>query len=259
MNNIKIETKNLKVTLSGKDIIKDINIEIPKNKFVGIIGPNGSGKSTMLKSIYRVLKPSGGSIYLDGKNLKDTSIKESARKLAVLSQASQMSFDFTVFDMVLMGRSPYKKPLESDTLKDIELANEALKKVGMYEYKDRIYTSLSGGEQQRILLARALTQNTDCYILDEPTNHLDIKYQLEILDIVKNLKVTSIVALHDLNLACMYCDYIYVMDKGNIVASGKPKELITEKLIKDIYGVESKVEYNELDDRIYIFYKTSKK
>lgn len=251
--NKKIEVKDLYVNLSGKEILHSVNLNIEEGKFVGVIGPNGSGKSTLLKTIYRVLKPKVGSIYLNGEDINNISNKESAREIAVVSQTNPMAFDFTVLDMVLMGRSPYKKALESDSKKDIDICISALEKVGMLSYKDRIFTSLSGGEQQRIILARALAQDTKCYILDEPTNHLDIKYQLDILDLIKNLKVTSVVALHDLNLASMYCDYIYVMKDGSVLKKGSPREVLTKEFIKEVYDVDTEI--IEDNDRIHIIYK----
>lgn len=251
----KIEVKDLKIKLSGKEILHGLNMKIEEGKFIGIIGPNGSGKSTLLKAIYRILKPSGGSIFLNGENIKDLSYRDSAKEIGVVAQTNQVDFDFTVFEMVLMGRNPYKKNFESNSIEDLDLAKKSLEKLGMYEYKDRLFSSLSGGEQQRIILARALAQGTSCYILDEPTNHLDIKYQLDILELVKSLEVTSLVALHDLNLAAMYCDYIYVMKDGYIVDHGRPELLLTEEFIKRVYDVETEVEYDKKEDRLHIFYK----
>ena len=212
-----------------------------KDKFTGIIGPNGSGKSTMLKSIYRVLKPDNGVIYLDSKLLTDYSIRESAQKQAVLSQHNYYAFDFQVLDLVLMGRTPYKKPMEADNEEDYAIALECLKMVGMDDYRNSNFNQLSGGEQQRVMLARALTQKTECLILDEPTNHLDIKYQLQLLNIIKNSKLTVIAALHDLNIAAMYCDELVAMKNGNILKMGTPDDILTSNFIYEMYEVEADV------------------
>lgn len=247
-----IKTENINVTLEKNNILKGINIEVDNKEFVGIIGPNGSGKSTLLKCIYRILKPSEGVIKLDGINMKNISIKESSKKLSVLSQHNNYNFDFTVKEIVLMGRAPYKKFMERDNKEDYDIVNDALEKVDMLEFKDRSFQSLSGGEQQRVILARALSQKPKCLILDEPTNHLDIKYQLQLMRIVKSLNIEVIAAIHDLNIAAMYCDKIYVLKDGKIVKCGKTNEVLTKKLIKDVYEVDADVIINE--DRVHICY-----
>ena len=248
--NIKVD--DLKITLEKNNILKDINIEVDNKEVVGIIGPNGSGKSTLLKCIYRVLKPNDGAILLDNIDIKDMSVKESSKRLAVLSQHNNYNFDFTVKDIVLMGRSPHKKFMERDNKNDYDIANEALKKVDMFEFKDRSFQSLSGGEQQRVILARALAQQPQCLILDEPTNHLDIKYQLQLMRIVKGLGIEVIAAIHDLNIAAMYCDKIYVLRDGEVIKYGKPKDILTQELIKDVYEVNTEVIVKE--ERVHISY-----
>ena len=247
-----IKAENINITLEKNNILKGINIEVDNKEVVGIIGPNGSGKSTLLKCIYRVLKPNDGAILLDEVDIKDMTVKESSKKLAVLSQHNNYNFDFTVKDIVLMGRSPHKKFMERDNKEDYDIVNEALKKVDMLEFKDRSFQSLSGGEQQRVILARALAQQPQCLILDEPTNHLDIKYQLQLMRIVKNLNIEVIAAIHDLNIAAMYCDKIYVLKDGEIIKYGNPKEVLTQKLIKEVYEVDAEVILN--NERIYISY-----
>ena len=248
--NIKVD--DLNITLEKNNILKDINIEVDNKEVVGIIGPNGSGKSTLLKCIYRVLKPNDGAILLDNIDIKDMSVKESSKRLAVLSQHNNYNFDFTVKDIVLMGRSPHKKFMERDNKNDYDIANEALKKVDMFEFKDRSFQSLSGGEQQRVILARALAQQPQCLILDEPTNHLDIKYQLQLMRIVKGLGIEVIAAIHDLNIAAMYCDKIYVLKDGEVIKYGKPKDILTQELIKDVYEVNTEVIVKE--ERVHISY-----
>lgn len=247
-----IKAENINITLEKNNILKDINIEVDNKEVVGIIGPNGSGKSTLLKCIYRVLKPNDGAILLDKVDIKDMTVKESSKRLAVLSQHNNYNFDFTVKDIVLMGRSPHKRFMERDNKEDYAIVNDALKKVEMLEFKDRCFQSLSGGEQQRVILARALAQQPQCLILDEPTNHLDIKYQLQLMRIVKNLNIEVIAAIHDLNIAAMYCDKIYVLKDGEIIKYGNPKEVLTQKLIKEVYEVDAEVILN--NKRVYISY-----
>ena len=236
-----ITTKEIKATLGGANILKGISIDVHSKKFIGIIGPNGCGKSTFLKCVYRVLKPTNGVIKIGDDRLADLSIKESAKKMGVVAQHNFYNFDFAVEEVVLMGRSPHKKSLERDNANDFEIVNECLEIVGLSEFKKRSFSTLSGGEQQRVILARALAQKTQCLILDEPTNHLDIKYQLQLLDIIKSLDLTVLVAIHDLNIAAMYCDYIYVLKQGAVVAQGSPKNILSKELIKEVYEVESSI------------------
>ena len=240
-----LDISSLSFNFGSKNILADIDLSIKNNGIVGIIGPNGSGKSTLLKCIYRVLKPKTGTIFIDGKNINDYQFKETAKKMAVVAQHNDTHFDFNVLEMVLIGRSPHKKFMERDSAEDIELAYKSLEQVNMKDFADRNFSSLSGGEKQRIILARALVQNTDCLILDEPTNHLDIKHQLHFMSLAKDLKITVISAIHDLNIAAMYCDKIYTLKEGQIIASGSVNEVITEEVIKTLYDVEAKIIYDE--------------
>ncbi len=238
---MEIRAENLRVSFDTKEILRGISVNAGKKEFVGVIGPNGSGKSTLLKCIYRVLKPGKGAVYLNGQELYTMSVKSSAKKMAVVSQHNYYNFDFSVREVVLMGRSPHKKALERDDARDFQIVEEALKTVKMEEFADRSFSTLSGGEQQRVILARALAQQTPALILDEPPNHLDITHQLLLLDLVKNLHVTVISALHDLNMAAAFCDKLYVMKQGEAVAYGTPREVLTPALIRDIYQVDAEI------------------
>lgn len=249
---MEILAEAVKLFIGNKQILKGIDFELHNKEFVGIIGPNGSGKSSFLKCVYRIQKPDEGKIFFDGRSLDELSYRETALKLAVVAQHNFYSFDFSVLDVVLMGRSPHKKLLEQDNGNDYEIARQALKTVGMEAFEKRSFSTLSGGEQQRVILARALTQQTECLVLDEPTNHLDIKYQLQIMDIVKKQDITVVAAIHDLNIAAMYCDRLVAIKDGVIAGVGTPEAILTEKFIFDIYGVRSKVNYD--NGRINIIY-----
>lgn len=251
-----IISKNTGFSIKGKDIIKDIEISVVRGEFVGIIGPNGSGKSTFLKCLYRVLKPTDGAIFVKDKDVHKMKDREAAKAMAVLAQHNDFTFDFSVIDTVLMGRTPYKKFMENDTKEDYDLSEMALERVGMGEFRDRSMATLSGGEKQRILLARTLVQKGSCIIMDEPTNHLDIKYTIQIMDILKSLDTTVISAIHDLNMAAQYCDRIYALKDGEVVLSGPPKEVFTRENIKFLYEVDSEI-YEDGDGEIFIRY-TSK-
>ncbi len=238
---MQIRTEDLKAVLNGNPILKGVSLQAGEKQLIGVIGPNGGGKSTLLKCIYRVLQPTGGAVFLDGKPLSEYSFRESALKIAVVAQHNYYNFDFSVRDVVLMGRSPHKKTLERDNAQDFRIVEEALTKVGMLHFAERSFSTLSGGEQQRVILARALAQQTPCLILDEPTNHLDIKYQLQLMDLVRGLDRTVITAVHDLNIAAMYCDWLYAVKDGRVVGQGTPQTLLTPEFIRQVYEVEAEV------------------
>ena len=237
-----IQTDNIQVSFGPKTILYDISLDIRNKEFVGIIGPNGSGKSTFLKCLYRVLQPNNGKIFFDGTEMSSLSHRDTALKMAVVAQHSTVNFDFSVLEMVLMGRSPYKGLLDRDQIDDYEIARHALAQVGLSDFESRNFNTLSGGEQQRVILARALAQRTECLVLDEPTNHLDIKYQLELMTIVKRLDATVVSAIHDLNLAAIYCDRLIALKDGSVVCTGTPQEVLTEDTIRHIYGVSATVQ-----------------
>ena len=249
-----LKIKELKVTLSKKEIVKGIDLAVNNNKFIGLIGPNGSGKSTLLKAIYGVIKPTFGDIFISDTNIKNYNKKNLAKTLGVVSQFNNINFDFKVIDIVLMGRAPYKGLLEQDNKSDYDMALKALSQVGMIDFAQKSFSLLSGGEKQRVILARAITQRPKILILDEPTNHLDIKYQLEVMSIVKNLNICVLAALHDLTLASQFCDELYVLKDGAILYKGTPNEVITEEMIKEVYDVDSNVYINPRTNKLSIEY-----
>ena len=238
-----IRVEALQAVLGGTQILRGVELQVGQRELVGVIGPNGSGKSTLLKCIYRVLKPAAGAVYLDGKDLENYSFKQSARRVAVVAQHNYYNFDFTVQDVVLMGRAPHKRALET---------------VGMAAFAGRSFSTLSGGEQQRVILARALAQDTPCLILDEPTNHLDIKYQLQLMDIVKGLDRTVVAAIHDLNIAAMYCDRLYALKDGEIVAVGTPGEVLTPDFIRRVYEVDART-FTDETGQLHILYHPARR
>lgn len=246
----KLHVKNL----NYKHILKDINLEISKGDFVGIIGPNGSGKSTLLKNIYRVFTPDSGEVLLNNKNIKKLSHKDIAKDMSVVAQENRPEFDFNVLDMVLIGRFAHKGLFQDNTKSDISFAESCLEKVGMIKFKDRSFSNLSGGEKQRVLIARALAQQSDFMILDEPTNHLDIGYQLQIMDIIKAQNLTVFSAIHDLNIACYYCDKIFVMKDGVILDFGTPEDVLNEKIVKELFGLNCSIEKSSATNKLNITY-----
>ena len=248
------------IKIDHLDVVRDhgfslnnIDLIIPDGKMYGLVGPNGSGKSTLIETVCNKIHPDSGKISIDGKNISEYKIKELAKTISVMFQKSEIS-DFEIEDVVLAGRTPYKNIFEQFNSEDEEKAISAIHLVNMDDYLGRRLSSLSGGEQQRIFLARCLTQSSSHIIMDEPTNHLDIKHQLDILNIVKKSKLTILCAIHDLNLAALFCDAIAVMNKGKIVAVGTPEEVLTPSLILDVFGVVATVKINELTGKVNVTY-----
>ncbi|PIE41090.1 MAG: hypothetical protein CSA49_05260 [Gammaproteobacteria bacterium] len=238
---VRLNLENVGWRAADQQILSGVTLAVEPGEMLGLVGPNGSGKSSLLRCIYRYYAPSDGVIYLDDTNLATIALRESARKTAAVLQESTTEFQIKVFDAVLLGRSPHKKFFEQDTDEDYQLAMDALRAVDMEKLAGRFVGTLSGGEKQRMLIARGLCQQAGLLILDEPTNHLDVRHQLEVLSRIASLSVTTIAALHDLNSAAMFCDKLLVLDQGRIVTHGTPEEVLTQQMIKDVYGVESKV------------------
>lgn len=251
---MKLDAKNVSVSIAGTTIVRNLSIEVPDLKFSALLGANGSGKTTLLRSIYRTQKMDSGIVRLDDKDITHFSDKKLARNMAVMGQFNQINFDYTVLDIALMGRYPFNSLLEQERERDYEIALDALDKVGMKSYRDRNFQSLSGGEKQRVVLARALTQSPKILILDEPTNHLDIRYRLEILSIIKELHVTVLAALHDLSLAAQFCDHLYLMKQGEIVTQGQPQAVMTPENLRRIFDVEACVYPSPVNGKLMIQY-----
>ncbi|OIJ99610.1 ABC transporter ATP-binding protein [Streptomyces colonosanans] len=228
-------------TADGTSLIRDVDLDAVPGETVGLVGPNGSGKTTLLRCIYGTLRPTAGSISIDGTDSFALTVKERARRVAVVPQDAPGAFGLTVAEVVAMGRSPHKRFWEQDTKDDTRRVTEALTRVGSADLAHRPFEQLSGGERQRALVARALVQEPGLLALDEPTNHLDIRHQLELLSLLRTLPATKLVVLHDLNLAASYCDRLHVLDAGRVVASGPPADVITEELLDSVYGVRARI------------------
>jgi iron complex transport system ATP-binding protein len=251
---MKLDVAAISWGVAGAQIVREVTLTCPSGGCVGLIGPNGSGKSSLLRCIYRVLPPDTGTIHLGSDDVWQLSARQAAQQISVVLQEPGGEFDFSVREIVLMGRAPHKTLFERDSAEDLRIIEEALAKVDMFAFAERSFLTLSGGEKQRVLLARALAQQTRFLVLDEPTNHLDIRYQLEVLDLVRGLGVTTIAALHDLNLAALYCDWLYVLKAGALVASGPPEAVLTPELILDVYGVQSEVCVHPAHNRLHVIF-----
>lgn len=248
-----LNTAGLGVRLGGHDIIRDLDLQVDAGQIVGLLGPNGSGKSTVLRTVYRALRPHTGSIHLDGQDLLAMSLRGSARQVAALAQDSSSDLDFTVEEVVRLGRAPHQDHGRRLTRRELDLADEAMSRLEVDHLRHRGILSLSGGERQRVLIARALVQEPRLLVLDEPTNHLDIAHQLRLLGMLRG-GCTVLTVLHDLNLAAAACDRIHLLLDGRVVASGTPHEVITRETVQAVYGVDVLVVEHPLTGRPQILH-----
>lgn len=252
---MEINVENLSVNYGNKKVIEDINFKINSGEMVSIIGPNGSGKSTLIKAVSRCLKIETGKIYIDSLCIEKMKTKELSKILAVLPQAKHTPSDTTVEELVSYGRFPHLKFCEKLKKSDREIISWALEKTGLYEHKNRLATSLSGGEKQRVWIAMSLAQKPKILILDEPTTYLDISYQLELLELIKNLNetlgLTVIMVLHDLNYAARYSDKIMVLKNGKLWDWGGPKEILSKKMLKEIFRIDGDIHIDKVNNCPY--------
>ena len=234
-----LNVTNLFGGYSDVNVIKDISFEIKRGEFLGIIGPNGSGKSTLLRLMSHVLTPQKGSIEFEHNDTRKMRLKEFCRKIAFVSQDTLISFSFSVWEIVLMGRIPHLKRLQFETKNDIKIAENALKLTDSFQFKDKKINQLSAGERQRVIIAKALAQEPILLFLDEPTSHLDIGHQIQILDLLKRLNkqadLTIVIVLHDLNLASEYCNRLILLNEGEIFKEGTPHDVLTYQNIEAVY------------------------
>jgi iron complex transport system ATP-binding protein len=241
-----IKVEKLKFSYGKREILKGVDIHIKKGKLIGILGPNGCGKSTLLKSILGVLKNQEGKIQIGEKGLEEYTQKELAKKLSFVPQKSNLSSPMKVEDFVLMGRLPHlKSSWHGYSKEDMEMRDKTLEELGLEDFRERSAFNLSGGEFQRILLARALTQDPEILLLDEPTSALDLNHAVELMSrvrtMVKKKKITSIAVIHDLNLASMFCDELIIMKDGTVKYKGTPKDILTESVLSEVYNLKCKV------------------
>jgi len=223
-------------------VLRDLSISIREQDFIGLIGPNGSGKSTLLKIMGAILKPDSGSIQFKESSLPKINKKLFAQSVSWIPQDHPMVFPFKVSEIVLMGRHPYLSPLSFESEEDFEISRSAMEITMTSQFADRYFNEISGGEKQRVMIASALAQNPEMMLLDEPTAALDLKYQIQILSILKNLnagnKMTLIMAMHDLNLASSFCNRLILLNEGKIVRDGTPEQVLEKNILEQVYGIE---------------------
>jgi iron complex transport system ATP-binding protein len=219
-------------------ILDRVSLVARDGHVVGLLGPNGSGKTTLLRLLAGLRRPDEGAVHLDGTDVRDLARRRIARRLAVVEQDTDSNGDLTVRQVVELGRTPFRGRFDALTDADRLIVDDALARVNLSDKQNQAWQTLSGGEKQRAQLARALAQEPLEILLDEPTNHLDIRHQLELLELLRSLGITCILALHDLAMAARYCDHIVLLDQGRVIAAGPPQDIVTPELISKVYGVD---------------------
>jgi len=248
-----LHIKDVSVNLAGRRIINQVSLRASSN-VVGLVGPNGSGKSTLLRTVYRMLRPAQGQVLAEERDVWTMPAREAARVTAAVVQDSPSDLELTVADCVATGRLPHGRLLGGGRGDDRGAVDRAMAAAGVTGFEDRDVSTLSGGERQRVQLARALAQDPQILVLDEPTNHLDIHHQLQLLALVRDLQITTLVTLHDLNLAAAYCDEIVMLERGRVAASGPPQQVFTPQLLKRVFGVRADTLINPLTGRLQLVY-----
>ncbi len=249
-----IAAENLSWKIGQKLIVDDVTISAIPGKMLGLLGPNGSGKSSLLRLLAGLRKPHAGRVTLDGHDLKSLKRKALSRRIALVEQHANTESNVKVRDVVKLGRIPHHPPFGGWTKADDEIVDSALARVGMESRARDDWQRLSGGERQRVHIARALAQAPTEMLLDEPTNHLDIQHQIELLRLICDISLTSIIAIHDLNHAAMFCDHLVVLDRGRIIAQGAPETVLTETLLREVFRVEARVETSPHHGKPHIHY-----
>jgi iron complex transport system ATP-binding protein len=254
---MRIEAQDLTAGYGNQPVLRGVSLKLQRAEFVGLIGPNGAGKSTLLRALTRSMPLQGGTVYLDGESIHRLSARDIARKIALVPQAEPTLFEFTVREVVLMGRHPHIHGLFGEREEDFAIAARAMAATDTLHLADRPITALSGGEHRRALIARALAQNTSTLLLDEPTAHLDITHQTDLLSLIKKLSerdgTAVFTALHDLNLAAEFCDRLILLADGHIQADGSPDEVLTVENLHNAYGVSVQIGRNPVSGRPFLF------
>ncbi|MDR0334886.1 MAG: ABC transporter ATP-binding protein [Methanomassiliicoccaceae archaeon] len=238
-----LRIEDLRFSYKDKPVLDGVDLEIRPGEVIGIIGPNGCGKTTLLKHLNRNLHPAVGRVLLDDKDIEKMTKADIARYVAVVPQSNEINFSFTVRDIVTMGRMPFLEKFGGESSEDLRKIDEAMEKTNIMEFADRFINTMSGGERQRVIIARALAQTPEIILLDEPTLHLDISNQFDVLDLVKKLSdadgLTVVIVSHDLPMVVRYCDRIVMLKDHKIFAAGAPEEVLTPEIMKEIFNIDA--------------------
>lgn len=238
---MELSLEGVTFALDGRTLVRELSLRAAPGQVTGLVGPNGSGKSTALRCVYRALRPTGGTVFVDRRDLTSLTLRESARAVAAMTQDSSVDLDFTVEEVVALGRAPHLSGNQALGERERGLVTATMARLDIGHLAHRGILTLSGGERQRVLVARALVQEPEILVLDEPTNHLDIRHQIELLSLLRGSGPTVLVVLHDLNLAAAACDRLAVLSQGRLVASGTPGEVLTAELLREVFGVRADV------------------
>ncbi|MDQ2660524.1 MAG: ABC transporter ATP-binding protein [Actinomycetota bacterium] len=249
-----ISAERISHAFDGAGVLHAVTVLARPGEVVGLIGPNGSGKTTLLRTLYRSLAPDAGAIMIDDEPLARYTPQELARAVAVVVQESHGELPFSVTDTVMLGRSPHLGTFQRQSRRDVDIAADALRRVGAEHLADRDMGELSGGERQRVLIARALAQQATHLLLDEPTNHLDIHFQHEVLGLVRDLGVSTIIVLHDLNLAARYCDSLVLLHRGRVAATGAVEDVLDPAVLEPVYGIRIETVHAE-DGQLQLLFR----
>ena len=253
-----LKVEKISFKYDRKNVLNDISFTLEVGDFVGILGPNGCGKTTLLKNINRWLKPDQGTVYIDGSNIFQLSVKDLAKRVATVPQDTSLDVSFRVEQVVSMGRNPHLKSFEQERTQDLLIIEDSMKTMDVLHLRDKPINQLSGGEKQRVLIARALAQQPTLLLLDEPTSHLDINYQWELLELLKNLCVTKsltiLVVLHDINLASMFCNKVIFLKEHRIFKMGTLHEVVNEQTIKEVFNMDVRVDFSNGSKRPVIIF-----
>ena len=259
--NAAIRAQNLTFAYKSQPVLHGVSLSIDSGDMVGILGPNGSGKTTLLK-IFSGLLTGQGEVKIDGRSIESYSKRELSRLFAAVPQESQILFPYTVTEIVLMGRASYHSPLALEGKKDLEVARDSMELTDSLSFSDRYLHELSGGEKQRVIIARALAQEPEILLLDEPAAFLDLKHQVQVFELMRRLNrergLTIVAVLHDLNLAALFFPRLVILREGKVCRDGTPKDVLTEETIEEIYGIKVRVEHDESSQRPQIFVRPSK-
>lgn len=244
-----LNIERLRFSYRTRPVLEDIDLDIKKGEIIGILGPNGCGKTTLLKLLNRNLHPESGKVSMSGNDMESISKKEIARHIAVVPQSNEIRFAFTVRDIVMMGRMPFLNQFQSETPEDLRIVEEAMARTNIAEFAERAINTMSGGERQRVIIARALAQKPEIILLDEPTLHLDINHQFEVLDLVQRLsqdeELTVVIVSHDLPMVVKYCDRIVLIHDHKVFAIGRPEEVLTVENMRTVFNIDAVLEYDE--------------
>lgn len=237
-----VENISWRPSINAAPILHPTSFHLEAGRILGIIGPNGSGKSSLLRTLYRYYRPSSGTVKIDGEDLWSMSTRAAAKTVAAVLQEQPSDFAMTARELTTLGRLPHRQSFSTPSKLCAEVVDAVLHRTNLAHLSDRQFGALSGGERQRVMMARALAQSPRLLVLDEPTNHLDIHYQLELLELVRDLNITVVISLHDLNMAATFCDDILVMQNGRSLVFGPPQEVLTEDLVSGVFRVSAQLE-----------------